>query len=316
MATPNLTEIVSTTLRNRSGEFADNVTNKNALLKKLDEKGAINRHSGGRTIVKELDYAENSTFKYYSGYESLDVSAAEVLSAAEYNWRQAAVAITISGLEMRQNGGEYGVIDLLSSRMENGMRTMANKVSEGIYSDGTGSAGKQIDGLKAIVADSPATGTVGGIDAASFSFWRNYANSAATSAGNILDRMNTAYNTISRGNEVPDIIVGDTTMFGYFEGALQANQRFTNVTDATAGFVSYRYKMSDVVLDDATGISTTHNRMYLLNTDYLFFDVHEDAYFTPLDGIRPTNQDAMVFPIIMQGNLTCSNRERQGVLTV
>jgi len=316
MTAPNLSEIISTTLRNRSGEFADNVTSKNALLAMLEKKGAINRLAGGRTIVKELDYAENGTFKYYSGYETLDVSASEVLSAAEYNWRQAAVAVTISGLEMRQNAGSFGVVNLLDARIKNAMRTMSNKISEGIYSDGTGTSGKQIDGLKAIVADSPSTGIVGGINAANFSFWRNYANSAATSAGNILSRMNTAYNSITRGADQPDIIVADTTFFGHFEDSLQANQRFTDSKMAEAGFITYRYKGSDVVLDDAVGISTTHSRMYLLNTDYLFSDVHQDAYFTPLEGMRPVNQDAMVFPIIFQGNLTCSNRELQAVLTV
>jgi hypothetical protein len=316
MATPNLSEIVSTTLRRRSGEFADNVTKKNALLFKLGEKGAINKLSGGRTIVKELDYAENGTFKYYSGYEALDVSASEVLSAAEYDWRQAAVAVTINGLEQRQNNGADAIINLLESRIKNAMRTMSNKISEGIYSDGTGSSGKQIDGLKAIVADAPSTGTVGGINAANFSFWRNYASSAATSAGNIITRMNLAYNTISRGAEHPDIIVADTTMFGFFESALQVNQRFTDSKTAEAGFTTYKYKGADVVLDDATGISTTHNRMYMLNTDYLFFDVHQDAYMTPLDERSPVNQDAMVFPIIFQGNLTCSNRAQQAVITV
>ena len=315
MTSPNLSEIVSTTLRNRSGEFADNVTKKNALLAKLDEKGAIVRHSGGRTIVKELDYAENGTFKYYSGYESLDVSSQEVLSAAEYNWRQAAVAVTISGLEKRQNGGSSGVIDLLSSRINNAMRTMGNKVSEGIYSDGTGTSGKQIDGLKSLVADDPTSGTVGGIDAATYSFWRNYASSAATSAGNITARMNLAYNTITRGADQPDIIPADSTMFGFYEASLQDKMRFSDTKMADAGFLSYRFKGADVVLDDAVGISTTHNRMYFLNTDYITFDVHEDAYMTPLDGIRPVNQDAEVFPIILQGNMTCSNREQQAVLT-
>ena len=315
MADPNLSEIVSTTLRNRTGEFADNVTNKNALLKQLDMKGAINKLSGGRTIVKELDYAQNGTFKFYDGYETLDVSASTVLSAAEYDWKQAAVAVTISGKEQRQNGGAYGVIDLLSSRITNAMRTMSNEISTGIYSDGSGYSGKQIDGLKAIVDDSPSTGIVGGINAATYSFWRNYSSSAATSDGNIIARMNTAYNTISRGVEHPDIIVADTVFFGYFEQALQVNQRFTDSKMADAGFTTYKYKGADVVLDDASGMSTTHNRMYFLNTDYLFFDVHSDAYMTPLDGIRPTNQDALVFPIIFMGNLTCSNRARQGVIT-
>lgn len=315
MATPGLSEIISTTLRNRTKEFADNVTKKNALLTMLEKKGAIKKHSSGRTLVKELDYAENSTFKYYSGYEELDVSASEVLSAAEYNWRQAAVCVTISGLEQRQNNGEEAIANLLEARIRNAMRTMANKTSEGIYSDGTGSGGKQIDGLKAVIADDPTTGTVGGIDASAYSFWRNYASSAATSDGNILSRMNLAINTITRGSDRPDIVVGDLTMYGYFESALQANQRFTDSDMADAGFQNYMYKGIPVVLDDATGISTTHNRMYFLNTDYLFFDVHTGAYMTPLDGIRPANQDAMVFPIISQMNITCSNREQQGVLT-
>ena len=68
MVAPNLSEIVSTTLRNRSGEFADNVTNKNALLRVLSERGKVRTLTGGRTIVRELDYQENSTFQFYSGY--------------------------------------------------------------------------------------------------------------------------------------------------------------------------------------------------------------------------------------------------------
>jgi len=313
MATPNLSEIVSTTLRRRAGEFADNVTNKNALLAELDRTGNITRHSGGRTIVRELDYAENSTFKYYSGYESLDVSASETLSAAEYDWRQAAVAVTISGLEKRQNSGDAAVINLLASRITNAMRTMSNKVSEGIYSDGTGTSGKQIDGLQAIVADSPSTGTVGGINSATYAFWRNYFNSAATSAGNIKTRMNNAFNSLVRGNDRPDIIVADNNYYGFYQDSLQDQQRFTDDSRAGAGFTNLVYMGNvPVILDGGSGISSNH--MYFLNTDYLFFDVHQDAYMTPLDGRVPTNQDAEVFPVIFQGNLTCSNRELQGVI--
>jgi hypothetical protein len=318
MPTPNLTEIVTTTLRNRSGQFADNVTNKNALLLKLKEKGAIKKLSGGRTIVKELDYANNSTYLEYSGYETLNTAAAETLSAAEYDWKQAAVCVTISGLEERQNSGEFAIIDLLESRITNAMRTMSNKISEGIYSDGTGNGGKQIGGLQLIVADAPATGTVGGINAANFSFWRNYSYDATTdglaaaTAANIISYMNRVYNEVSRGADLPDLIVADANYFNLFEAALQVNQRFTDEKLGAAGFQAYKYKNADVILDAGSGITANH--MYFLNTDYLSFDVHQDAYMTPLDGIRPVNQDAKVFPVIFQGNLTCSNRARQGVL--
>lgn len=67
MADPNLSEIVSTTLRKRNKEFTDNVSNHNALLQRLMKKGNIRLIDGGRTIVEELDYAENATFMYYSG---------------------------------------------------------------------------------------------------------------------------------------------------------------------------------------------------------------------------------------------------------
>ena len=66
MADPNLSELVTTTLRDRQGELADNVSKSNALLSVLSRKGNIDLVSGGRTIVRELEYAENSTFMYYS----------------------------------------------------------------------------------------------------------------------------------------------------------------------------------------------------------------------------------------------------------
>lgn len=83
MASPNLSEIITTTLRNRSGELADNVSKGNALLMRLKEKGSW-KAASGRTIVQELDYAENGTFMYYSGGEVLNVSSSDVLSAAKH----------------------------------------------------------------------------------------------------------------------------------------------------------------------------------------------------------------------------------------
>lgn len=318
MATPNLSEIVTTTLRNRSGKFADNVTNNNALLRKLKEKGAIKKLSGGRTIVREVDWNENGTYKEYSGYETLDVSSSETLSAAEYDWKQSAVCVTLSGIEERNNSGPDGVINLLESRITNAMRTMSNQTSTGIYSAGTANGGKQIGGLQLIVADTN-TNTVGGISGSSFSFWRNISYDATTtggsaaSAGNMVKYMNTVFNQLIRGTDAPDLIVADYNYFGLYENALIAHQRFVDEKTAAAGFTNYAYKGNvPVILDGGSGIATNH--MYFLNTDYLFWEVHQDAYMKALEGMRPVNQDAMVWPTILQSNLTCSNRKLQGVL--
>ena len=91
-----LTEIVTTTLRNRTGKLADNVTKNNALLNRLKKKGKVKPVSGGRTIVQELEYAENGTYKRYSGYEVLNISPSDVFTGAEFNYAQSAVAVSIS----------------------------------------------------------------------------------------------------------------------------------------------------------------------------------------------------------------------------
>ena len=153
MTSPNLDEITTTTLRNRSKKLADNVSDNNALLKRLKERGNMRPVSGGRTIVQELEYAENATYTRYSGYEKLNISPSDVFSAAEFNWKQSAVAVTISGLEQLQNAGSDAIIDLLESRIKNAERTFMNSMSTDIYSDGTASSGKQIGGLQLLVAD-------------------------------------------------------------------------------------------------------------------------------------------------------------------
>ncbi len=64
MAFPNLSEIVTTTLRNRTGELADNMSRNNATLLRLTRRGNLKTFSGGRTIVQELNYADNQAFQW------------------------------------------------------------------------------------------------------------------------------------------------------------------------------------------------------------------------------------------------------------
>ena len=319
MATPNLSEIVTTTLRNRSGEFADNVTKDLALLRRLEQRGNIKPADGGRTLVQELEYAENSTFQYYSGYEVLNVAPSEVFSAAEFNWKQAAVNVTWSGLEADiQNAGREKVIDLLESRIANARRTMANNLSTGIFSDGTGTSGKQVGGLQSLVADAPATGTVGGINRANFSFWRNQVydfsdQSVTASATTIQAAMRNLYLNCKRGSaasEAPDFVVAGTTYFEFFWNSLTTIQRVTSEDTAVAGFDSLKFRKSDVFHDEDCAAT----RMYMLNTQYLFWRPHRNRNMVPLERKGAVNQDATVVPIVWAGNLTMSNAARQGVI--
>lgn len=321
MASPNLDAITTTTLRNRTGKLADDVSKNTALMFRLKEKGKIRSISGGRTIVQELEYAENSTYKRYSGYDVLNISPSDVITAAEYSYAQAAVAVSISGLEMLQNSGPNALIDLLEARIKNAERTLINNLSGDIYSDGTADGGKQITGLQAQVADSPSTGTVGGINAATYSFWRNIAFDATTDGGaaatsaNIQSYMNRVYVQVVRNNDKPDLIAADNNYYRLYLESLQAIQRISSDKLGQAGFDNLKYMQADVVLDGGFGGSAPTNHMYFLNTDYLSWAPHKDRNMVPLDPERfAVNQDAMVKLIAFAGNLTCSNRSLQAVL--
>jgi|TARA_R110000751_G_scaffold152353_1_gene257504 hypothetical protein len=317
MAIPGLSEIVTTTIQSRSGVLADNVTNNNAILQRLNTKGNIKPVSGGDVILQELDYAENGTFRRYSGYETLDVSPSQVFTSASFNYKQAAVAITISGLEELQNAGEERIIDLLEGRIRNAERTMSNNISGDMYSDGTASGSKQIGGLQLLVSDAPATPTVGGISAATWSFWRNQQTTASTAAaGSILGAMNSLYTSMCRANDTPDLILADNNYYTRYMESLQLIQRVTSNKMASAGFVSLKYMNSDVVLDGGYGGNCPQDHMYFLNTDYLYFRPHSRRNMVPIGDDRfSVNQDAMVKLIGFAGNMTVANRFLQGVLT-
>jgi hypothetical protein len=314
MTSPNsaITEIVATTLRNRQRKFADNVSNHNALLKRLETKGNIKYTSGGRSILEEIEYAENSTAGFYSGYEAFDTTVQDVLSGAEFDWKQAVANIQFNGLESRiQNKGTEKMIDLVESRILNAEHSMKNLMAESIYSDGTGDGGKEIGGLALLIADDPtASSSIGGINQQTYTFWRNKKANTTLTTSNIYQYMNNVWLQTLRGADKPDLIMADSTLYSMYESVLQAQQRFTSGSSAMAGFESIKFKTADVVYDD--NCPTTH--MYFLNTDYLCLRVDPDTEYTVLPTRESINQDASLIPIVWAGNLTVSNRARQGVL--
>jgi hypothetical protein len=320
-ANPNYSDILATTIESRTKQLADNVTNNNAVLKKLSTKGRIRPFSGGTKILQELTFAENSNAGWYSGYDLLPVGVSDVISAAEYEIKQAAVPVVISGLEELQNAGPQRMIDLMEGRLQVAEATMANLITSGIYSDGTGSGGKEIDGLNAAVPINPALVPYGGIDGATFTFWQNGVSdntAAAVTAVTIQGLMNALWAQLVRGSDRPDLIMCDNIFWQTYMASLQAQQRFSNTKSADAGFMTVKYMDADVCLDggiyNGTGTGAPTGTAYFLNTNYLFYRPHSARNMVPLSPNRryAVNQDATTQIIGWAGNLTTSGRMFQG----
>ena len=307
------TEIVTTTLAGYSKTMADNVTNNNALLRHIDSKGNKSPATG-RTIVQELEYATNSTTKWYSGYEVLDTSTSNVFTAAEFNYKQLAGNVVISGLEQVENSGPEQIFNLLKSRIRNLEKSLKNTMATALYADGTGTDSKEIGGLQLLVPGTVGN-TVGGINSGTYTFWANQVYDFSTetvtaSATTIQTAMNTLWLACIRGADRPDVIVGDTNYFGFYWSSLQTNQRFTSDESASAGFMNLMFMDAPVYYDD----QCPTDKIYMLNTDYLFLRYAEGREFVPLGEKASVNQDALVMPVAWAGNMTVSNRARQGII--
>ncbi len=254
--------------------------------------------------------------------EALNISPADVISASQWSIKQAAVAVTINGLEELQNSGEEQIIDLFDARVDVAESSIENLVANGIYSDGTGTSGKQITGLQAMVVASTGSGTVGGIDRGTWSFWRNQtfdfssALSLSASATTIGVGFNTLYSSCVRGSDVPDLIMLDNAFWGFYEASLQNLQRFPgDAAMAQQGFVTTKYMNADVVLDGGIGGNMPTHTGYFLNTKYLFYRPHRARNFVPIgDDRMSTNQDAIVRLIGWAGNMTASGLQFQGIM--
>jgi hypothetical protein len=318
-ANANYTDILATTIENRSKKLADNVTNNNAVLKRLSQKGKIRPFSGGNKILQELTFAENTNSGWYSGYDLLPVGISDVISAAEYEIKQAAVPCVMSGLEMLQNAGKERMIDLMEGRLQVAESTLTNLITAGIYSDGTGSGGKEIDGLNAAVPLTPAATPYGGIDGSVFTFWQNaVSDQTGADATTIQGFWNDLWAQLVRGADRPELIMCDNTVWTTYIDSLQAQQRFTNTNTADAGFMTVKYMDADVVLDggiyNGTGTGAPAGTAFFLNCDYLYYRPHSARNMVPLSPNRryATNQDAEVQILAWAGNMTTSGRMFQG----
>lgn len=319
MAFPNVSDIIATTIEKRSRKVADNVTKNNALLMRLKAKGRQRPFSGGRIIYEELSFAENANAGFYSGYDLLPTNAQDVLSAAQFDIKQAACPVTISGLEQLQNAGPEQMIDLLSARIDVAESTMKNLISGGIYADGTGFGGKEITGLNAAIPNTVTasqTNTYGGINRTNWAFWRTQSIDPGNYT-NMLANMNQLWARLQRGMDRPDLIVMDSLAWAQYAGLLQAQQRFTTQSGegpAAAGFASLKFMDADVVLDGGIGGFGAANTAYFLNTNYLFLRPHSARNFVPLSPNKrySINQDAEVQIMAWAGNLTCSGAQFQG----
>ncbi|CAB4135958.1 hypothetical protein UFOVP1549_11 [uncultured Caudovirales phage] len=308
MSNPNFDALLSTTLANYRDQLTDNIFTARPLTYFLQDKGRIRMLNGGTKIVEPLIYGANSTVKSYSGYDSIALTNQTGITSAEYEWKQYAASIAISGIEEAKNNGEQEIINLLEAKIMQAEESMREGFNQMFFADGTGNSGKDWNGLGNIVE---ASGTVGGINRATTGneYWKSYEENTATAL--TLAQLSTAYNSVSVGNDHPDMVLTTQTLFEKYEALLQPQLRYTDTRTADAGFQNLLFKAAPVVYDE----HCTAGIVYFLNSKYLTLVGHSGKWFSQTDFVRPEDLDARYALIMCYGNLTCRNAAKQGKLT-
>jgi hypothetical protein len=305
----NFDALLSTTLANYRSQLTDNVFTARPLTYTLMDKGRIRMLNGGTKIVEPLIYGESNTVKSYSDYDSIALTPQTGISAAEYDWKQYAASISISGIEEAKNNGEAEIINLLEAKIMQAEESMREGFNRMFFADGTGNGGKDWNGLGNLIESG---NSVGGINSASGQdndWWRSYEENTATAL--TLAQMATAYNTVSVGNDHPDVILSSQLLFEKYESLLQPKLRYTDTKTADAGFQNLLFKAAPIMYD----VHCNANTMFFLNTKYITLVGHSSKWFQQTEFIRPEDLDARYALIMCYGNLTVRNRKKQGKLT-
>lgn len=303
-----LQALLATTLANYRDKLTDNVFTARPLTYWLSSKDRIRKETGGTKIVEQLIYGQNDTVGAYEKYDTISLTPQEGISAAEYDWKQYAASIAISGIEEAKNNGEHAIINLLEAKIMQAEESMREGFNQMFFDTLTPTSNPKLwNGLGNIVSDTLA---LGGIDptVSGNEFWASYVDDDAT-ALSLLD-MAHAYNSVSVGNDHPDFVLTTQTLFEKYESLLQPQLRYTDTKTADAGFQNLLFKAAPVMYD----VHCPAGEMYFLNSKFLKLVGHTDKWFAQTDFIRPENMDARYALIMCYGNLVCSNRKKQGKL--
>jgi hypothetical protein len=312
----NFDQILSTTLANYRDQLTDNVFTARPLTYHLMDKGRIRMVNGGTKIVEPLIYGQNSTVKPYSGYDSIDLTPQDGISAAEFEWKQYAASIAISGIEEAKNNGEQEVINLLEAKIMQAEESLREGFNEMFFGDGTDTlgaggtdSGKSWNGLGNLIESGNAVGGINSASGQGNDWWRSYEENTAGAL--TLAQMATAYNSVSVGNDHPDMVLTTQTLFEKYESLLQPQLRYTDTKTADAGFQNLLFKSAPVVYD----VHAPAGTMFFINSKYISLVGHSEKWFANTPFVRPENMDARYALIMCYGNLTIRNRAKQGKLT-
>jgi hypothetical protein len=320
---PNIGQVLASAWETLHGDGpTDNIMTSQALLYLLREGGYQEYADGGRLFEFGVEYALNTTFQSMGETETLDTTRINVFDAARFEQKIFGGTVVFSDLEQLRNAAGGRKFDIVKKKIKNGTNSAMELLNQMLFLDGTGNSSKDFDGLDKISSTTPTTGTVGGINAGTWAFWRNKATTAAqttTPFDNYAAALRSIHNQCSLGGteKKPTGLVSDRASFEGYESLLVEIERLVKDSggeaDADLGWMNdaIRFKGIPYVYDEYC----TAGYAYFVNKNFLKLTVLRGGWMKMKDPVDPANQFMQVFRVLTVGNLCTGARRHLGVIS-
>ena len=319
MATPTLTKTLddlhSSTWERVKTNVVDNIFDALPILKVMKARGQFVDRSGGTDIAQPLEYGENETVDWIGRGSKLSIETGEKFTHAVYQWKFVGGSVVRMFTDETMNVGEPAIFNYTEKNVSNLEKSLKKKINTALLEDGSSSA-LAMHGFKKYVESTPATGTVGGIDASGEPWWRNQHTSMTGDDHTVylIDNMRDMYDDCSDdgGEDTPQILVTTKAVKNWYEDEALDSHYYTESNEmADLGIKGCAFKGAPILW--TKGCDAGY--MYFLNLDYFEIGYDPAYWFNMTDWKTAQDNLERVAQVVAKMQLLCSNREKQGLLS-
>ena len=282
----------------------------NAALRALEKAGFIQRVGLGPTIEIPVDYRSNpDTAVLVGDQDTASLVKTDVLTAASYDVAQMNVPVTWTKGDDAKNPSENQKIAFVRALLENGITSHDDLLEQRIFTSST-AGGTEINGLNDLI-NSAGTGTVGGINSTTETWWRNQFDTF-TDGSDIEAAMTEMFDNCAKGSgetNQPSILISGSASHSLFESQLQTVQHFVNTDEADAGFKVLSFKGAKYIFSNRGGTT-----IYFLNPKNYQMVVSSQYFRDKGDTAQVNGQNAFYFLLYSALQFCITNRWRVGQL--
>lgn len=306
-------------MRNRP---VDQIGTERPLIKKL-MSGRKKLMPARQYSVENIRESYNTNFAWSFGETARTFTKRSNNAQAQFPWRVALDGLYLdwdmlfaAGIRVDPDPASKGKLSLtpnekvilfniMTEHMEALELGFIEKLDIELHRDGTASADAVV-GLDALVSKTPTVGTVGGLNAATKTYWRNYFAGAIATA-NLRATMEAAWRSCIRNGGAPDFLLAGSTFIDTYASVLTLTQnteagkaKTIDIGTGTGARTGLFYKGVEIIWDPVFSVLDTleappaaslwEKRCYFLNTKTVKYeDDGMDIYNpTPPHNVRAT----------------------------